>query len=122
MVCHMRVSCVSCVKRRAVGEERGGREEFRRGGHDSGQGEREERERRQKEREEREKEWVKKAQGGDATRNRRVFGVLLGTLQRFRKDQTAVAEKVRVLASTTRHVWCVVAHNNGHTTETGARA
>jgi hypothetical protein len=110
------------VKRRAVGEERGGREEFRRGGHDS-EGEREEREeRRQKEREEREKEWVKKA-GGDATRNRRVFGVLLGTLQRFRKDQTAVAEKVRarVLGSC---VWSRVADGRvgDDATETGARA
>lgn len=54
-----------------------------------------ERERRRKEREEREKEWVKKAANNDTTRNRRVFGVLLGTLQRFRKDQTAVADKVR---------------------------
>ena len=90
-------------KRRATeGEEnRGGRaKESERSGREAAERERDlererERERRQKEREEREKEWVKKA-GGDATRNRRVFGVLLGTLQRFRKDQSAVADKVPV--------------------------
>lgn len=68
-----------------------------------------ERERRHKEREEKEKEWVKKAAGRDVTRNRRVFGVLLGTLQRFRKDQSASAEKVITLLRF--HTFFIFFHN-----------